>query len=239
MNDLVRRHNVDPEFSALELKNELVCSRGLFLAKKHYVTRVIMNEGKEVDKMNYMGVAIKRSEYPSQTKDFLKELLDIVMKDEKFSMKKVMTFIQGKRTEFRKNIMKRDKTLTKPVSWNKELEDYKTIHQGVRAMLAWNNIMYNVHQKGVKAYMYWIKGLDYTKAPKDVVERYEKYISTIKTKSKKAPLDVIAIPDNEEGLPDYFIVNVDAAMKYTFEDRYNLMLEPIFSVRSANQLLQI
>ena len=92
MSDLVKRHNVDPEHSALELKNELICSRGLFLAKKHYVTRVIMQEGSVVDKMNYMGVAIKRSDYPSQTKEFLKELLDIVMKDEKFSMKKVMNF---------------------------------------------------------------------------------------------------------------------------------------------------
>jgi hypothetical protein len=52
-------------------------------------------------------------------------------------------------------------------------------------------------------------------------------------------MNVIAIPDNEEGLPDYFIIDVDATIKFVFEDRYNLMLEPIFSVRSANQVLQI
>ncbi len=239
MSDLVRRHNVNPENSALELKNELICSRGLFLAKKHYVIRVIMNEGSVVDKMNYMGVAVKRSDYPSQTKDFLKELLDIVMKDEKFSMKKVMNFIKEKRLEFRKNIMSGDKSLARPVSWNKNLEDYKTISMGVRSMLAWNNIMYPTHQKGTRAYMYWVKGLDYSKAPQDVIDKYEKYISTVKAKAKKSPLDVIAIPDNEEGLPDYFIVDVDSALKFTYEDRYNIMLEPIFNVRSANQLLQI
>jgi hypothetical protein len=113
------------------------------------------------------------------------------------------------------------------------------ISQGVRSMIAWNDIHYNVHQKGARAYMYWIKGLDYNKAPKEVIERYEKHIATIKAKSKKTALDVIAIPDNEEKLPDYYIVDVDAALKFAFEDRYNLMLEPIFNVRSANQVLQI
>ncbi len=239
MSDLVKRHNVDPQYSALELKNELICSRGLFLAKKHYVIRVIMNEGSEVDKINYMGVAVKRSDYPSQTKDFLKELLDIVMKDEKFSMKKVMDFIKKKRVEFRRNIMTGDKTLARPVSWNKNLEDYKTISQGVRAMLAWNNIHYDVHQKGTRAYMYWIKGVDYSKAPPELVTKYEKHISNIKAKSKKTALEVVAIPDNEEKLPEYYIVDVDAALKFTFEDRYKLMLEPIFNVRSANSVLKI
>lgn len=239
MTQLAERHNISPEFNSLELKNELICSRGLFLAKKHYVIRIIKNEGSDVDKISYMGVAVKRSDYPSQTKDFLKELLDIVMKDEKFSMAKVMKFIQGNRGKFRKNIVAADKTLARPVSWNKRMEDYKSVPQGVRAMLAWNNIMYNVHQKGSRAYMYWIKGLDYAKAPQDVIERYENHVSTMKAKTKKNPLTVIAIPDNEEKLPDYFIVDVDSSIKFTFDDRYNLMLEPIFSVRTANQVLQI
>ena len=236
---MIKKHNIDPEYSALELKNELICSRGLFLAKKHYVTRVVVNEGKQVDKMNYMGVAIKRSDYPSQTKDFLRELLDIVMKDEKFSMTKVMGFIKKKRVEFRKNIVNGDKTLARPVSWNKVLEDYKSMPQGVRSMLAWNKIQYEIHQKGSRAYMYWVKGLDYSKASKEIIDKYEKHVATMKAKSKSSPLDVISIPDNEEGLPDYFIINIDAAMKFTFEDRYKLMLEPIFNVSSANQVLQI
>jgi DNA polymerase elongation subunit (family B) len=239
MTDLVRRHNIDPEYNALEMKNELICSRGLFLAKKHYVTRVVVQEGSVVDKMNYMGVAVKRSDYPSQTKEFLKELLDIIMKDEKFSMNKVMNFIKTKRDEFRKNIINGDKTLARPVSWNKELKDYKVMPQGVRSMMAWNMIQYSVHQKGSRAYMYWIKGLDYTKAPRDIIEKYERHVSTLNAKTKKNPMNVIAIPDNEEGLPDYFIIDVDATNKFVFEDRYNLMLEPIFSVRSANQVLQI
>jgi hypothetical protein len=125
------------------------------------------------------------------------------------------------------------------VSWKKNLEDYKMISQGVRSMLAWNNIMYPIHQKGSRAYMYWVKGLDYTKAPPEVIEKYEKYLDNIKTRSKKIPLDVISIPDNEETIPDYFILDVDSAMKFVFEDRYNIMLEPIFSVKTANQVLQI
>jgi hypothetical protein len=81
--------------------------------------------------------------------------------------------------------------------------------------------------------------LDYNKAPQEVIEKYEKHVSTLNAKSKKNPMNVIAIPDNEEGLPEYFIVDVDSTLKFAFEDRYNLMLEPIFNVRSANQVLQI
>ena len=106
-------------------------------------------------------------------------------------------------------------------------------------MLAWNNIHYDVHQKGTRAYMYWIKGVDYSKAPPELVTKYEKHISNIKAKSKKTALEVVAIPDNEEKLPEYYIVDVDAALKFTFEDRYKLMLEPIFNVRSANSVLKI
>lgn len=239
MSYIAERHNMTPENSTLELKNELICSRGLFLAKKHYVLRIIKNEEKKVDKMSYMGIAVKRSDYPSQTKEFLKELLDIIMKDEKFSMAKVMKFIQTNKGKFRKGILAGDKAFARPVSWNKALEDYKVMAQGVRSMLAWNNIMYEIHQKGSKAYMFWIKGLDYSKASRDVIAKYEKYLTGVKAKSKKSPLDIIAIPDNENKLPDYFIVDVDSAMKFVFENRYNLMLEPIFSVRTANQVLQI
>ena len=89
---VVQRHNADLEYNRLKLKNELVISRGLFLAKKRYAIRVINNEGKNVDKINYMGVEIKRSDYPSKSKEFLSELLDLVLKSEKLSISKIMEF---------------------------------------------------------------------------------------------------------------------------------------------------
>ena len=45
--EVVKKHNVDLKYNRLALKNELVISRGLFLAKKRYAIRVINNEGKD------------------------------------------------------------------------------------------------------------------------------------------------------------------------------------------------
>lgn len=231
--DLVRKHNVDPEFNRLALKNELLISRGLFLAKKRYAIRVVGQEGKKVDRVNYMGVEIKRSDFPSQSKQFLKELLDLILKSEKVSIPKLMQFVKSKESEFVNMIVKGDKKIARPVSYTKDEKDYKTIPQGVRAMETWNKIMYDIHKPGAKAYMFWVKGIDTEKAPQDVIEKYNRYIKD----GKK--LEVIAIPDEEISLPNYFLVDLNATLKFVFKDRYNLMLEPLLNVRKEMEVLTI
>lgn len=221
MIDMVKSHNVDLDFNRLKLKNELVISRGLFLAKKRYAIRVVNNEGKDVDKINFMGVETKRSDYPSKSKEFLTELFEIILKSEKVSLKKVMEYVNRQRYEFLDLIMKGDKSVARPVSYGKKLKEYKTIPQGVRAMEAFNSIVYNIHATGNKAYMFWVSGIDFEKAPKDVIEKYHKYVQD------GNQLEVIAIPDEESKLPNYFIPNKNAALKFTFEDRYKLMLKPL------------
>jgi len=227
--EVVKRHNVDLEFNRLRLKNELVISRGIFLAKKRYVIRVINNEGKDVDKINYMGVEIKRSDYPSKSKEFLSQLSELLLKSEKISFPKILKFIESNKRDFINLIEERDKTVARPASWGKELKDYKNIPQGVRAMLAWNKIMYDIHGPGVKGYMYWVKGIDIDKAPQDVLDRYHKFISD------GEKLEVIAIPDEEERLPHYFIPDLQAALKFTFEDRYELFLKPLFDSKEKEK----
>ena len=227
--EVTKRHNVDQDFNRLKLKNELVISRGIFLAKKRYAIRVINNEGKDVDKINYMGVEIKRSDYPSRSKQFLSELSELLLKSDKISFPTIMKFIEANKREFADLIKEGDKTVSRPVSWGKELKDYKTIPQGVRAMQAWNNIMYEIHKPGVKGYMYWVKGIDIDKAPDDVLEKYHKFVADGKT------LEVIAIPDEEEKLPHYFIPDLNAALKFTFEDRYELFLKPLFDSKEKEK----
>ncbi|RLF57300.1 MAG: hypothetical protein DRN27_08070 [Thermoplasmata archaeon] len=219
--DVVKRHNCDLDFNRMKLKNELIISRGLFLAKKRYAIRVINNEGKDVDKINYMGVEIKRSDYPSKSKEFLSTLSELILKSEKVSIGQLMKFINRQENEFLESIYKGEKVIARPVSYGKLLKDYKNIPQGVRAMEAWNKIMYNVHKTGNRAYMYWVQGIDLEIAPKDVREKYHQYV---KDGNK---LEVIAIPDEEKRLPKFFIPNKQAALKFTFKDRYELMLKPL------------
>jgi len=219
--EVVNKHNVKEEYNRLKLKNELLISRGLFLAKKRYAIRVMQNEGKDVDEVNFMGVEVKRSDYPSKSKELLVTLSDLILKEERVSLKKILAFVNTEEVNFRKSIEDREKSISRPISWGKKIEDYKLIPQGVRAMMAWNEIMYSVHKTGAKGYMYWVKGINLDKAPDDVQKKYHKFIK----KGKK--LEVIAIPDEEERLPEYFIVDKKAMLGFSFIDRYELMLKPL------------
>jgi len=81
--------------------------------------------------------------------------------------------------------------------------------------------------------MYWVNGVDTMKAPPEVSQKYEKFIAS----GKK--LEVIAIPDEEAGLPSFFIPNVKGAMKFSFIDRYELMLKPLTDVKMKETILTI
>jgi uracil-DNA glycosylase family 4 len=222
---VVKRHNSDLEFNRLALKNELVISRGLFLAKKRYAIRVVNQEGKLKDTINYMGLEIKRSDWPEKTKEFLKELCEIILKSEKISMSGILKFIGNKEKEFVRLINEGSKTIARPVSYGKKLEDYKTISQGVRAMEHYNKIEYDMLKQGAKAYMFYVKGIDTEKAPKDIVEKYEKFRQT------GGNLDVIAIPDEIEKLEDYYIRDLKTSLRVAFIDRYELLLKPLLEVK--------
>jgi len=232
--DLVKKHRVPLEFNRLRLKNEMIISRGLFLTKKRYIIRVVSQEGKDVDKTIYMGVEIKRSDYPRKSKEFLSELADLILKsNEKFSPVKLLNYVHSKEKEFRNLILNGDKSIARPVSFGKELEDYKVIPQGVRAMEAWNNIVYDIHKTGAKAYMFFVSGLDREKTPREIMERYEKYVGD------GGDLKVIAVPDEESRLPSYFIPDMKHTLKFTFTDRYELMLKPLFTAKEDKSILKI
>ena len=225
MTKIVTRHNVPLEFNRLDLKNELIISRGLFLAKKRYAIRVINNEGEDVDKVNYMGVEIKRSDFPSKSKEFLTQLIDLILKSEKVSLAQLLRFVNREKGEFVELIKKGDKSIARPVSWGKKLKDYKLVPQGVRAMLAWNKIIYDVHNTGNKAYMYRVNGIDTMTAPPEIVKKYEKYIA------EHGKLEVLAIPDEEGKLPSYFYPDIKGSLKFCFTDRYELLLKPLMDTK--------
>jgi len=234
MKEIVEAHNVTFDECHLVLKNELIISRGLFLAKKRYAIHVTNNEGVECDEVNYMGIEVKRSDFPSHSKVFLKELLDIVLKKENITVPKLFKFVHSKEKEFRRLILKGDKTVGRPVSFGKELKKYKTVPQGVRAMIAFNEISYVAHHPGARGYMFRVRGIDYDKAPKEVIDNYEKNFIA---KGKK--LEVVAIPDEEDKLPDYYLPDVRGNLQFAFIDRYNLMLDPLVKVKKAQEILTI
>jgi hypothetical protein len=229
---LVDRHNVPPLRNRLELKNELIIKRGLFLAKKHYAIYVISQEGRKTDEIVNMGIATKRSDYPSYTKESLSELLDLILKSDEVSIKKIMNFIHSRERNFLQKIKVGDKTVARPSAFTRKLSQYKRIPPGVISMLNWNELEYNIFNVGSKGYLFKLNGIDLMTAPPEVVERYnEKFLAN----GKK--LDYISLPDEEVSLPPYYVVDTRAMLKFAWVDRYNLMLEPVMSPKQVSMTI--
>jgi len=231
ISEIVNKHNIPPEFNKLELKNELIIRRGIFLAKKRYAIHVTNNEGRVVDETNYMGIEIKRSDFPSASKEFMKELIELIFKSKTVSVPTLFKFIGRRQKDFIQLIKEGSKTIGRPVSYGKNIKDYKTIPQGVRAMETFNQICYRAHVQGARGYMFRVSGIDLEKAPKDVQDNYAKFIAG------QNKLEVVAIPDEEPRLPEYFIPDVKGNLKFVFEDRHALLLAPLTEVKKNEGVL--
>jgi len=223
--EIVKRHNVPEDKNKLELKNELVIRRGLYLQKKRYANYILKREGKDINEIKAMGLETKRSDFSSYTKKCLNELLDLILKSEKLSITKINNYIKEKEIEIIEKIKNGEKDIARPVHWVKPLNMYKVLPQGVKGMLKWNKIMYSIHDVGSKGYLFKIQGIDLENAPKDFIELYNKEIL-----SKNEKIEEIVIPDEEGRLPKWLIPNLKYMIKFCWQDRYKLLLEPILNV---------
>ncbi len=231
----IKLHNVSDEYNKLELKNELVIKRGLFLAKKYYAIYVTNQEGREIQEVVYMGISVKRSDTPFQTKIFLKELLDMILKTESFRLPMLFKFITHKEKEFRKLIKEGSKTIAKPVGWGRPLSEYKkNPPQGVQGMLNFNNLLYPIHSIGNRGYLFHVAGIDLDKAPQDVVDNYNK---NFLKKGKK--LDIIVLPDEEQVLPNFLKPNMKMMLAKSFKERYELILKPLSETKKKEEIMLI
>lgn len=229
---LVDQHNVSSLRNRLELKNELVIKRGLFLAKKHYAIYVISQEGRKTNEIVNMGIATKRSDYPSYTKESLSELLDLILKSDEVSIKKIMNFIHSREKIFLQKIKVGDKTVARPSAFTRKLSQYKRVPPGVISMLNWNELEYKIFNVGSKGYLFKLSGIDLMTAPPEVAEKYNK-----KFLANGKKLDYISLPDEEVSLPPYYVVNARDMLKFAWIDRYNLMLEPVMSPKQESMTI--
>jgi DNA polymerase elongation subunit (family B) len=227
-NDIVKRivlkHNVPENKNRLNLKNELVIKRGLFLAKKRYALYIISQEGNKTDEIKAMGLEIKRSDFSKTTKDYLKEVLELILKTEKLSLPKILEYVRDKQETFTKIISSGITSIGRPVSFGKKLSEYKTLSQGVKSMINWNNLEYHVFDVGARGYLFKLKGIDLDKAPEEVRLNYDKHFL-----KKGIKLEVIAVPEEEDHIKPWYIVDVKDMVSFAWTDRVNLLLEPLIT----------
>ena len=211
-------HNIGDEFNLFRLKQEVIAKKGLFLdIKKKYALHIINKEGVPVDKLFIKGLVTERADYPSMTRKKIKQIVDMILKTENTNFTELATFIETSKIEIEELCKKRTKESAQPVKYNKA--EYKKVPWQVLAMELWNKTMYNYFVPGTKGYLFRIKGIDLSSCPESVSKQMD-YIYSKKVK-------YIAIPIEEEVLPEFFDLDLKAMMKFCWYDRIDEILKPI------------
>lgn len=223
LDKLVSKHNCDLKYNRLMLKNEFIIKRGLFLAKKRYALKLVSQEGVKIDKMDFKGVEMRRSDYPSYTKKILSEIIDKLLNSKTVSLRQMNDFINLQNSVFLDLVQKGSKVIARPASFTRDLEEYKVLSQGVIGMTNWNELEYDHFTQGTKGYLFKILGINEDECPKKV---YDNYVKNFVMKSKK--LELITIPDDLDFLPPYYQIDLKATLQFCWKDRYELLLKPLY-----------
>ena len=214
-------HNIDPANGKFELKQEVITKRAYFIGgkKKKYALHIINKEGKEVDETDIKGFIMKRSDYPSLTKERISTIVDMILYPEEISFIKISNFIKETTKEISKLIMDGNKLICKPVSFNSEASDYKVIPSHIKGMLLWNELEYKYFVPGTKGYEYKIKGVDMFLAPEKILNKVAE-LGEIHNN--------IVLPYEVDFLPKYYQINIEEQLKYSWEDRVTELLGTIY-----------
>ena len=221
---IVNKHNVSDNKNRLSLKNEFIIKRGLYTSAKHYANYVISQEGNKKDEIDVKGLDTKRSDYANTTKQYLKEVLELILKPERFSLPPILEYVREKEKLFAKLISNGHTVIGRPVSFGKKINEYKVLPQGVRGMVAWNELEFKTFEVGARGYLFKLKGIDLDRAPDEVRLNYDKNFL-----KKGVKLDVLVVPEEVEFVPNYYIIDVKTMLNFSWTDRYNLLLEPLLT----------
>lgn len=76
INNLINTECHTTQGHNLRYAREYVAAQGMFFKKKHYITHIIKQDDKHVDKFKYSGVSCKKTEIPASMKSFLKTIFE-------------------------------------------------------------------------------------------------------------------------------------------------------------------
>lgn len=228
---LLAKHRINMKYSAMYLKNEFLMSVYYALnAKKKYASKVISQEGKDICERDIKGLEIKRSEIPSRSQKLLSDIIDIILDENNKNSQlkeKIDKLVNEARSEMLKLLEEGDCSVSRVVAFSKDISEYKVMSQNIKGMLMWNSLVGKEDFKtGSKGHLWNILGIDLSKAPKEIVDNY---YNIFKKQYTDADLRSIAIPEEIDHIPDYYIVDIKTMIKYCCDDRVNLILEPLWT----------
>jgi len=165
-NEFAKLRNVDNH--VFEMEFEKVYSKILFTnAKKRYAARMIWKDGKRCDKVIAMGFSTRRSDTPAISRDFEKELFNLILKGE--PKERVVKFVN----EFKEKIRSVPiEQIAIPIGVSKDFNEYINTPIHIRACeLANKRHNANIHANDKVKYVY-VK-----RQPKSVSGSFENVIA--------------------------------------------------------------
>ena len=235
LNEFLKYHNIAKKNSMINLKNEYIFSRYYTLnGKKHYALKVISQEGRDINIREIKGIEVRRSEIPERSRKMLNEILDVILGDVKKSDIKgiVDKIVDRTRKEMYDLICKRDNSIVRTISFSKPLADYKALPQHLKSMLVWNALMGEDFRVGSKGHLWPIKAIDISKAPQNIQSNFYNILSK---KYKLSEVDCVALPEDVDKLPVWFIPDEKRIIQYCCNDRVDNLVEPLW--QESNQML--
>lgn len=218
LDKFIKLHNIPKDKSKFFSKQEIVAKRGYFLdVKKKYALRIVNKEGVPVEEIEEKGLITRRSDYPSLTKEKLKHIFDLLLKEDKISFKSISKYIKDTELEIKDHIIKGEKCIARPASFSKEITSYLKVPYQVEGMETWNILEYKYFVPGTKGYLFRITGIDPYIAPKHVSNNL----------NQLEEIRWIVIPYEEERLPNYYKIDIDAMLNVSWRDRVNEFLRPV------------
>jgi len=217
-----KAHNIPLDQNRFLLKQEIVARGAYFLnVKKKYCLFITNEEHVELTKpkVDSKGMITRRSDYPSITKERVQQILDMLVASETVDYAKIKKFIDETEKELLILCRNGQKEIARPVTFSKDEESYKKAPPQIAGMKFWNLCEYAVFVPGTKGYLFKIKGIDYEKSP----ERIRKLQGQLESHK----MQYIVVPTEEPRLPEYYIIDVDAMLKFAWIDRISELLEPI------------
>lgn len=202
-------HNIDPKNSIIKIKREKISTICFFPnVKKKYCMRVVNEEGVNVNKIDVVGFAIRRSDYPAVTKEKLMELIDLILSEDK-TKEDIKEFIISVSNYIYNLAVCGKREVGKPVTYSRG--EYKVVPAHVLGMQLWNKLEYECFFQGSKGYMFRIKDIN-TNDPEFKKKNID--LSLINLRQ----YNYIVMPIDYEQLPKYYIVDAHKVLKYAWID---------------------
>lgn len=219
--EFIKFHRANPKYNHLKLKQEVLASNAVFFTKKKYALFIINKEGKTVSEYDMKGLILRRSNYPSYTKEKIQILLDMILKTDKIDINEITQYINSVELEVKKLCKEHSKIISGAVNYRNKIEDYvgRAPYQ-VIGMELWNSLEYKYFVQGSKGYLFRINGINQMTAPQHILNK----MNIIGSKNKH-----IVIPFEEEKLPEYYNINLEEQLKFVWGDRVSEVLSALFS----------